>query len=93
MADYYLAKLRALCESRGGSLRVLSTPYPDQFQWADAARVFDAPILYLPTNLFGDHVHVGPKNVWLPTQVGSDVARQLAEHYGLKDLAVVRSAQ
>lgn len=90
IAEHFLAKLRALCASRGGTLRVLSTPYPEQFQWADPTHIFDAPILYLPTELFGDHVHVGPKHVWLPTQVGSDVARQLAEHYGLKDLAIAK---
>ncbi len=81
VAAHFLPRLRALAASRGGTLRIVSVPLPDTEPWADRDRLFDDAIMYLPRDVFGDGVHLGP--IGMKSCAGTGIARRFSEAHGL----------
>lgn len=80
---YFLKRMRALAESRGGTLRVISVPMPDDQVYADPLKVLTEPITYVERGAFGDGVHVSTLANGVHWCVGATIARRFAEAYGL----------
>jgi hypothetical protein len=83
VAAHFVPRLRALAASRGGTLRIVSVPVPDTEPWVDRARIFSSEIPYLPRDMFGDGVHIGP--VGMRPCAGTAIGRRFAEQHGLID--------
>jgi hypothetical protein len=89
VAAHFLERLRSLAAARGGRVRIVSVPLPDTEPWADASRVFDDGIMYLPRETFGDGVHLGP--IGMKSCAGTEIARRFAAAHGLTaDLPVAQ---
>ena len=86
---YFLGRMRALAASRGGTLRVISVPLPDDQQWSDPAGYFTGPFMFVERRAFGDAVHVSTLENGVHWCVGATIAKRFAERYGLSaDLPV-----
>lgn len=81
VSAHFIPRLQGLARSRGGTLRVVSVPLPETEPWTDPSRIFDDEILYLPRDVFGDGVHLGP--VGMKPCAGTAIARRFAELHGL----------
>ncbi len=80
---HYLARLRDLARSHGGSVRVLAAPLPDDRRWTDPMRHFDAELLYVNHDALGDGIHVGAAGQGARGCLGTGIARAYAAQYGL----------
>lgn len=89
IAARFLPRIAALAASRGGTLRVVSVPLPDSEPWVDPSGIYGAPIMYLPREVFGDGVHLGP--LGMKSCAGTAIATRFAAAYGL--LADLAAAQ
>jgi hypothetical protein len=81
VSAHFVARLRSLAAARGGRLRIVSVPLPDTEPWADASKIFDDDIMYLPRGMFGDGVHLGP--VGMKSCAGTEIAERFAALHGL----------
>lgn len=80
---YFLARIRALAASRGGTVRVIAVPLPDDQLWSDPRGYFTEPLMFVEHRAFGDGVHVSLLENGVHWCVGATIAKRFAERYGL----------
>lgn len=81
--EYFLGRMRALAASRGGTLRVIAVPMPEDQVWSDPRGVFTGAFMYVERDAFGDGVHVSTLANGVHWCVGATLAKEFAARYGL----------
>ena len=76
VSRHYLARIGALCQSRGVTLRVLPGPVPDTRRYRDPHAVYDRDVLHVDAAKFLDETHVRPEHL-------SEVRAEVIAAYGL----------
>jgi len=82
---YFLGRMRALAATRGGTLRVISVPLPDDQLWTDPRGDFTEPFMFVERRAFGDGVHLSLLENGVHWCVGATIAKRFAARYGLAD--------
>jgi hypothetical protein len=84
VAEHFLARMRTLAATRGGTVRVVPVPMPDDQPWEDPQQIFSDPIMYLGREAFVDAIHLGQMGgTSVHWCVGSAISRRFAERFGL----------